>query len=97
MTVGRSALAVVPEIDHRIGKHLEGVVDLTEAVEAKQQAPELVFPGGHPFDRLEPLLEERRVEQRLAASLLLLSAATIGVDVGDHATTEDALRLVRQS
>ena len=31
----RSAQAVVPEIDHRIGQGLEGVVDLTEAIKAK--------------------------------------------------------------
>ncbi len=30
------ALAVVPEIDHRVGEGLECVVDLTEAIEAKQ-------------------------------------------------------------
>ena len=28
--------AVVPEIDHRIGKGLEGVVQLAEAIKAKQ-------------------------------------------------------------
>jgi hypothetical protein len=41
----------MPEIDHRIGQGLECVVDLTEAVEAKQQAPEPVFPSEHSVDR----------------------------------------------
>jgi hypothetical protein len=36
ITADRSALAVVPEIDHRIGKGLEGVVQLAEAIKAKQ-------------------------------------------------------------
>ena len=35
----RSAPAVVPQIDHRIGKGLECVVQLTETVKAQQQAP----------------------------------------------------------
>src|SRR3954454_14704848 len=65
-----------------ISQGLERVVHLTEAVEAKQQAPELVLPGEHPFDGLEPLVEKRRVEQRLVASLWLLSAASVGIDVG---------------
>ena len=39
--------AVVPEIDHRIGEGLECVVQLTEAIKAKQQPPELVLvPSG---------------------------------------------------
>jgi len=33
----RSVRAVVPEIDHRIGEGFECVVQLTEALEAKQQ------------------------------------------------------------
>ena len=32
----RSATAVVPQVDHRIGEGLEGVVQLTEAIKAKQ-------------------------------------------------------------
>jgi hypothetical protein len=33
--------AVVPQIDHRVGKSFERVVDLTQVLEAKQQAAEL--------------------------------------------------------
>ena len=45
ITADRSALAVVPEIDHCIGKRLERIVQLTEAIKAKQEPPELVFPS----------------------------------------------------
>src|SRR3954466_4059958 len=82
ITADRSALAVVPEIDHGIGKGLEGVMDLTEAIKAKQEPAELVFPGKHPLDRVRSFVKYRRIEQRLAASLGLLSATSIGVDVG---------------
>src|SRR3954449_11239728 len=81
----------MPEIDHRIGKGLECVAYLTEAIEAKQQSPELVFPSKHPLDRLKSFLKYRWLKERLAASLGLLSAARIRVDVGDHAAIEDGL------
>ena len=51
-----SAPAVVPEIDHRVGEGLEGVVQLTEAIKAKQQPPELVFPSKHSFN-LNPAVD----------------------------------------
>src|SRR3954468_1969026 len=81
----------MPEIDHRIGKGLEGVVQLTEAIKPKQETPELVFPSKHPLDRLKSFLKYRRVKHRLAASLGLLSAARIRIDVGDHAAIENRL------
>src|SRR5580692_11188616 len=84
-----SRLAVVPEIDHRIGESLERVVQPTDAFEAKQQPAELVLPSKYPLDRAEALLEDGRLEDRLAAPLGLLSAARVGVDVGNHAAVED--------
>jgi len=36
VTADRSAPAVMPEVDHRIGKGLEGIVQLTETIKAKQ-------------------------------------------------------------
>src|SRR5690242_12612719 len=64
----RSAPAVMPEIDHRIGEGLEGVMQLTETIKAKQEPPELIFPGKPPLDRLKSFLKYRRIEQRLAAA-----------------------------
>ena len=66
--------AVVPEIDHRIGERLERVVQPADALETQQQPAELVLPGKHPLDRPEALLEDGRLEDRLAAPLGLLSA-----------------------
>src|SRR3978361_1679096 len=57
ITTGRSAQAVVPEIDHCVGQGLECVVQLTETIKTKQQSPELVFPGKHAFDRSKSLFE----------------------------------------
>ncbi|MEA2855498.1 MAG: hypothetical protein QOE02_5568 [Rhodospirillaceae bacterium] len=46
----RLASAVVPQIDHRIGKGLQCVVQRTEGIKAQQQAPELNFTGEQPLD-----------------------------------------------
>jgi hypothetical protein len=81
----------VPEIDHRVGKGLEGIVQSTDALEAQQKPAELVFPGKHPFDCPEALCENGWIEDHLASPLRLLSTARIGVDVGNHATIEDRL------
>ena len=47
----------MPEIDHCIGKGLECVVQLTEAIEAEQQAPELVLLSEHSFDCMKSFFE----------------------------------------
>jgi hypothetical protein len=73
ITAGSSALAIVPEIDHRIGQGLECVVELTEAIKTKQQSPEFVFPSKHAFNRREAFLKDRQLKEQLAASLGLLS------------------------
>ena len=88
-TTAGSAPAVVPEIDHRIGEGLECVVQLTEAIKAKQQPPILVFPSEHSFNRVKSLVKNSRLKERLAAALGSFSAARIGIDVGDHATIEN--------
>jgi len=61
-----SASAVVPKIDHRVSQRLERIVQVTEAFEAHQQAAEFIFPGEHPLDGPEALLENGRI--RSAAS-----------------------------
>lgn len=79
----------MPEIDHRVGEGLECVMQLTETIKAKEQPPELIFPGKDPLDRPKPFPKYSRIEQRLAASLWLLSTTYIRVDIGDHATIEN--------
>ena len=85
----RSTLAEVPQIDHCISQGLECVVQLTEAIESKQQAPELVFPAKHTLDSMEPLFENGGVEKRFAASLGGFSTAGIRVDIWDHPAIEN--------
>jgi hypothetical protein len=67
----RSTLAEVPKVDHRIGQRFEGVVQLAEAFEPKQQAAKFIFPAKHPFYGIESLFENGRVEEWLAASYWL--------------------------
>ena len=86
----RSALAEMPQIDHRICQGFECVVQLTEAIEPKQQAPELVFPAKHTLDSMEPLFENGRVEKRFSASLGGFSTAGIRVDIWDHPACDRA-------
>jgi hypothetical protein len=65
-----SGSVVVPEIDRCIGEGLESVLPLTEAIEAKQQSAESVFPGEHTFNRTEALGENGGVGERLTSSRL---------------------------
>ena len=43
------AVAEVPKVDHRIGQGFEGVVQLAEAFEPKQQAAKVIFPAKYPL------------------------------------------------
>ena len=45
----------MPQVDHRVRQSLEGVVHEAQAIESKQQASELVFPGEDPSNGLESL------------------------------------------
>jgi len=47
----------VPKVDHRIGQGFEGVVQLVEAFEPKQQAAKFIFPAKHPLYGIESLFE----------------------------------------
>jgi hypothetical protein len=81
----------MPQIGHRIGQGFERVVQRTEAFEAQQQAPELVFPGKHALDGAKAFVKNGGIEQRLAAAPGCFPGARIGVDVGRHAAIEDGL------
>ena len=59
----------MPEVDQGIGERFEGVMHLTEALEAKQQAAKLVFPREYSFNCAKSLVENRLLEERLAAAL----------------------------
>jgi len=62
-------MALVPQIDHRVGECLERIVYLTDSLEAEQQTPELVFPGKDALDGAEALLEDGLIEALLATTL----------------------------
>jgi hypothetical protein len=46
-----------------MSRGLKCVVQLAEAIEAKQQAPEFIFPGEHPFDGVEPVFKDGGIEK----------------------------------
>jgi hypothetical protein len=87
----------MPAIDQCVGEGLERVAQPADALEAQQQSAELVFPSKHALDRPEALFEDGRLEDRLAASFGLLSAARIGLILGTMPRLKIALRLARQS
>src|ERR1700694_4987223 len=87
--VGTTSTGDFVSHDHRIGKDFECVVQLTETFKAQQQAAELVFPGEQPLNGTEPLFEDCRIEQRLAASFGSFSTARIRVDIGNHVAIEN--------
>src|SRR5471032_2530757 len=80
---------VVPQIDQCVGKRLERIVHLTNVLKAKQQTPKLVLPGEHARDSAKALLEDRRVEVPLAASLGSFTAPPIFGNIGTHVPVED--------
>ena len=90
----RSVSAVVPKIDHRVGGRLESVVHVTDALKAQQQTAELVFLGEDKFDGPGALLEDRRIEAPLAATLWVFSTTRVLGDVRRHAAIEDRLAVV---
>ena len=59
----------MPEVDQGIGERFEGVMHLTEALEAKQQAAKLVFPREYSLNCTKSLVENSLLEERLAAAL----------------------------
>ena len=56
-------------------------MQLAEAFEAEQQAAEFVLPAKHTLNGIEPFLEDRRVEQWLAAAFGGLLLAAVGTRV----------------
>ena len=85
----RSILAEVPQVDHRIGQRLEGVVQPAEAIEPKQQAAKFIFPAKYPLDGIEPLFKNGRVEEWFAATFGASSTAGVRVDIGNHPAIEN--------
>ena len=85
------AAAEMPQVDQRVGQGFEGVVQFAEAIEAQQQAAELVFPGEDPLDGAKAFFKDGGIEERLAPAPGSFPATRIGVDVGRHAAIEDGL------
>src|ERR1700682_3671510 len=89
--VGTTSTGDFVSHDHRISQSFKCVVQLAEAIEPKQQAPELVFPTEQPLDRIEPLFEDGGIEERPAASLWCFAATGVWIDVGNHPLIENGL------
>ena len=91
--VAGSAAAEVPQVDHRVGQGLEGVVHCADALEPNQHASKLVLPSEHPFNRAEPLLEDGRIEQPLRPRLVVFLPRTFSLMFGVIPRLKMALRL----
>ena len=87
----------MPKVDHGIGEGFEGVMQLTEALEAKQQAAKFVFPPKHPLNGIKSLIENSLVEEWLAASFGVLRARGFALILGTMPRLKMALRFIRQS
>src|SRR5450755_3104951 len=66
-------------------------MQLADALEPEQQPAEFVLPAKHTLNGVEPLLENRLVENWLAAAFRLFPASGIGVDVWHHTAIENCL------
>ncbi len=85
----RLALAEMPQIDHRVCQSFQGIVQLTDPLEAQQQATELMLPGEHSLDGEKTFLKDCRVENRFASPLWSLSATRICRNIRHHAAIEN--------
>jgi hypothetical protein len=72
-------------------------VRLTETIEAKQQAPEFVFPGEQAVDRAETLFKYSWLNSGLQPCLGCLLPREFGLMLGIMPRLKMALRLRRQS
>src|ERR1700712_4266702 len=70
-------------------------MQLAEAFEPEQEVAEFVLPAKHTLNGVEPFLEDRHVEQWLAAAFGGLPVPGIGVDVRHHAAIENRLPVTR--
>ena len=78
----------MPKVDHRTGQGFEGVVQLAEAFEPKQQAAKFIFPAKYPLYGIESLFDV------LATSLdeELVSFGQLYRDRGDSENIFDELK-----
>ena len=77
--------------DHRVSEGLECIVNRAQALEAKQQAPELVLPGEDLLNGPEALLENGWIEAQFAAPLRRFTPTRVFGNVGNHAPVENRL------
>src|SRR4051794_18062695 len=70
-------------------------MQLAEAFEPEQEVAEFVLPAKHTLNSVEPFLEDRHVENWLAAALGGLPVSGIRVDVRHHAAIENRLPVTR--
>src|ERR1700682_3929197 len=66
-------------------------MQLTEALEAKQQTAELILPTRHALNGIKAFLEYVSIEQRFPAAFGKFPASRIGIDIRHHAAAEDRL------
>jgi hypothetical protein len=83
------AFAEMPEIDHLVRQGFQGIVQLTDPLEAHQSAPELILPTEDSLDSLKLFLKNGWVENRFASTLGCLSTTRIFRNIRNHPAIEN--------
>ena len=86
----------MPQVDHRVGQGFEGVVQFAEAIEAQQQAAELVFPAKTCSMVRKRSLRRAESNNGLRPRLGVFLRRGLGLMLGVMPRLKMALRLVRQ-
>ena len=92
-----SVVAEVPQVDHRVGQGLEGIVDIGDDLVANENAPEFVLPSEDAFDGAKALFEDGRTEQAFGSRLVVFLPRGFSLMLGTMSRLKIALRLALQS
>ena len=86
--------AELAQIDQRVCQQLHPIMPLLEAFKSEQQPFELIFPRKGALD-VHPQRMDGFVEEAFTSALGSLSVAGILFDIGDQASIENALPIMR--
>ena len=77
------------EVNHSVSQALKGIVELTDALEAKQQASKLIFPSKDSLNGEKAFFIKVPFEKPLASTLESFSSTRIFRNIRDHSKIED--------
>lgn len=92
-----SVVAEVPQVDHRVGQGLEGIVDIGDDLVANENAPEFVLPSEDAFDGAKRSLKMAKLNKRLGPRLVVFLPRGFSLMLGIMPRLKIALRLALPS